>query len=260
VVVADIDRPAAESTAEELRSIGVRAVAQQCDVSDRTSVEQLADVSWREFGHVDLIVNNAGVLPPVGPLLGSSEADMHWVFGVNAFGVINGCIVFGNRFVDQGTPAHIVNTGSEHSLAMSHAYAGLYTGTKHAILGMSDVLRRELPAFVGVSVLCPGVVRTDLINSGRHRPDEFGGPLPPLEVENPMAGPWGLSADEIGNRTLEGVRRGDFYIVTHPPVRAFVDERYAELAAAFDAQAPRFEGDEFLDTRAQLSAMEASTD
>ena len=114
-------------------------------------------------------------------------------------------------------------------------------------MGLSDVLRRELPEFVGVSVLCPGMVRTDLSRSVRHRQERYGGP-----AETGAFSDRGMEAEEVGLRAVEGMRRGDFIIVTHPPVRELVEERTEEILAAFDAQAPRFDGDEYLDTRAMM--------
>jgi short-subunit dehydrogenase len=176
------------------------------------------------------------------------------VLEVNVLGVWYGCSAFGRRFVEQGTEAHILTTGSENSLGMAHTGAAFYTASKQAVLGLCDVLRYELPEFIGVSVLCPGMVRTNLSNAGTHRPARFGGPTaaaPPLEM--------GMDPDEVGRRAVEGIRRGDFYIVTHPPVRQLVEERAAEALAAFDAQAPRFAGDEAMDTRKLMPPRRART-
>jgi NAD(P)-dependent dehydrogenase (short-subunit alcohol dehydrogenase family) len=156
--------------------------------------------------------------------------------------------VFGRRFIDQGLPAHIVNTGSENSLGVAHTNAAVYTASKHAALGLSDVLRRELPDFIGVSILCPGIVHTDLQRAARNRPDRYGGSV--HHDPRPLPPGIGLPPDEIGSRVVEAIENGSFYIVTHPPVRELVQERTAELLAAFDAQAPRFDGDDYLDTRA----------
>jgi short-subunit dehydrogenase len=136
-------------------------------------------------------------------------------------------------------------------MGVPHTHAGAYTASKHAVLGMSDVLRHELPDFIKVSVLCPGIVPSRLGEAARNRPDRFGGPETGGQA-SPVPSGLGLSPDEIGRRVLDGMQVGAFYIVTHPPVRELVDERYAEMTAAFDRQAPRFEGDERLDTRAVM--------
>jgi NAD(P)-dependent dehydrogenase (short-subunit alcohol dehydrogenase family) len=245
VVLADIDAAGAVQAAAELEVPGIRTLGVGLDVTDRDAVEALAERAWAEFGHVELCVNNAGVFPPISRAISIDEADARWVLEVNLMGAWYGCSAFGRRFVEQGTPAHILNTGSENSLGMAHTGAAFYTASKHALLGLSDVLRFELPDFIGVSILCPGMVKTKLSSSVTHRQARFGGPGEP--------GPGsalGLEAEEVGEKAVEGIKRGDFFIVTHPPVRALVEERTEELLAAFDAQAPRYEGDEAIDTRA----------
>lgn len=255
VVVADVEEDKAESAAREIASKGVRSMAIRCDVASQESVEATAERAWSEFGHVDLLFNNAGVSRG-GALLDSTKQDLDWLFAVNFYGVWYGCTAFGRRFVRQGTPAHIVNTGSEHSLGMPHIFAGVYTATKHAVLGFSDVLRRELPEFVGVSVLCPGVVRTEIWNSARNRPAELGGAAEGArEVRAIMER--GLDPLEIGRRTVEGVVRGDFFIVTHPHSRGYAEARWREVSDAFERQAPFKEGDERYDVTAIATEVSA---
>jgi NAD(P)-dependent dehydrogenase (short-subunit alcohol dehydrogenase family) len=132
----------------------------------------------------------------------------------------------------------------------------LQRASKHAVLGLSDVLRRELPDFIGLSIVCPGIVTTQLQSALRNRPERYGGPTSREPRRGPQAG-IGLMPDEVGMSVVEGIERDDFYIVTHPPVRELVEERAAEILSAFDAQAPRFEGDERLDTRAVLRGLSA---
>jgi NAD(P)-dependent dehydrogenase (short-subunit alcohol dehydrogenase family) len=227
VVVADIDGERATAAADEVGGTGVA-----CDVTDRDAVEQLAASAWEQHGHVDVVVNNAGVFPPFASVLDTDERDARWVLDVNLMGVWHGCAAFGKRFVEQGTPAHILNTGSENSLGVPHTHAAFYTASKHAVLALSDVLRRELPEFVGVSVLCPGMVATDLATGGRHRPEHFGGPAP--------TNPWldldaGMAPEDVGTLAVDGMRRGDFLIMTHAPVREIADARARDVVDAFEA-------------------------
>jgi NAD(P)-dependent dehydrogenase (short-subunit alcohol dehydrogenase family) len=244
VVATDIDEASASAAARALSGSGPEVVGRHVDVTDRRSLEDVADWSWGHFGHVDILVNNAGVFPPMAPCIDVNEDDARWVLEVNIMGVWYGFSVFGQRFVAQGTEAHILTTGSENSLGMAHTGAAFYTASKHAVLGMSDVLRDELPEFIGVSLLCPGGVATNIVNSARNRPERLGGPVEPVTVSE-----FGMDPDEVGRLAVEGVRRGDHFIVTHPPVREIVEERADEVLAAFDAQAPRYPGDEALDTR-----------
>lgn len=245
VIVADVERGRADEVAKEIAALGVKSVGLACNVAREESVEALAEEAWKWFGSVDLLFNNAGVSGGTW-LLESSAKDLRWLFEVNVFGVWYGCKAFGRRFKEQGTEAWIVNTGSEHSLGLPHIQAGFYTATKHAVLGLSDVLRSELPPHIGVSILCPGVVRTDFWNASRNRPVEHGGPAEaPKEIRAIMER--GKDALEIGRQAVAGVERGDFYIVTHPHARTYVEKRSAEILAAFDAQAPFREGEERYD-------------
>ncbi len=238
VVVADIDVDGAEAVAAELVDGGTRAVATACDVTDRGSVETLADLAWETCGRVDLVFNNAGIVGELSPCIEIDEAAARAVLDVNLIGVWHGCAVFGRRFVEQGGPANVVNTASENSLAAPVLGRAFYTASKHAVLGLSDVLRQELPDDVVVSVLCPGVVASKMTG-----------------MDGEESPPVGLGADEVGRRAVAGAIDGEFYIVTHPPVAAYVEERAEEIAAAFERQAPRFDGDGSLDTRALIAGM-----
>jgi NAD(P)-dependent dehydrogenase (short-subunit alcohol dehydrogenase family) len=181
---------------------------------------------------VDVVANNAGVFPRFASVLDTDETEARWVLEVNLMGVWHGCAAFGRRFVEQGTPAHVLNTGSENSVGIPHTHAAFYTASKHGVLALSDVLRRELPDFVGVSVLCPGMVDTDLAASPGRRHDRFGGPgerNPWLSLEG------GMDPVEVGELAVAGMRRGDFLIMTHASVRQLTDARAEDVAAAFDA-------------------------
>jgi len=132
-------------------------------------------------------------------------------------------------------------------LACPICTGGIYTASKHAVLGLSDVLRQELPEHVKVSVLFSGAVPSRLTEAVRNRPDRFGGAMPAASANLPDG--LGMPADEVGRRVVAGVAAGDFHIMTHGPVREMVDERYEEMRAAFEKQAPRFEDDGYLNTR-----------
>ena len=238
VVIADVDVDGITELAGELATRGVRSLAVPCDVTERAVLEALAERAWSELGRVDVLCNNAGV--GVTNLVAETSAnDVQWIFAVNVFGVLNGCAAFVPRLQAAGRPAHILNTGSEHSLGVPFPGMGVYTATKHAVLGLSDVLRRELAGFdIGVSVLCPAVVRTEIWNAGRTRADRFGGPVQSPEAFRQFM-ETGMDPDEVGRIAVAGIERNDFVILTHPEVRAIADERARIVAAAFDQYFPR---------------------
>jgi len=233
VVVADVDAARATEAATELARGGVRSLGVGCDVTERAAVEALAERAWSAFGRVDILCNNAGV-GILAPIVETPVRDAEWVFAVNVWGVIHGCQVFVPRFIAAGRPAHVLNTGSEHSVGIPFPGMGIYTATKHAVLALSDVLRRELePHRIGVSILCPGVVRTEIWNAGRSRPERFGGRQEsPAEFASFLEA--GMDPDDVGRIAVAGIAAGDFFIMSHPEVRAVPEARCQDVLAAFD--------------------------
>lgn len=233
VVVADVDVARAGEVAAELERAGVRSIAVRCDVTERASVEALAERAWSAFGRVDVLCNNAGV-GTLGTVAETPVRDAEWIFAVNVWGVLHGCQVFVPRFLAAGRPAHVLNTGSEHSVGIPFPGMGIYTASKHAVLALSDVLRRELePNGIGVSILCPGVVRTDIWNAGRSRPDRFGGRQEsPPEFASMLDS--GMDPDEVGRIAVAGIEAAEFFIMSHREVRAVAEGRCRDVMAAFD--------------------------
>lgn len=247
VVIADIELDAAQAVEAEINATGAGCLAIAVDVTDEASVIRMRDTVCDVFGSVDILVNNAGVMHPTKPLFETTSADLDWVMSVNVGGVMNGIRSFVPLFVEQGTPAWILNTASEHSLGVPHLGGGLYTASKHAVLGLSDVLRRELPDHIGISVLCPGIVGTTLWKASERRQDRYGG----AEAGSAQAGAAmqhiGMPAEDVAQATIRGLGEETFFIVTHPHAVEFGQARWGEIESAFAAQAPRFEGDEKYD-------------
>lgn len=243
VAVADIEADAACAVAAEVAEAGVRAVGLTVDVADAASVATLADSSWHEFGNVDILINNAGVMPALSPLHECDAADFDWVFAVNVRGAMNGIRAFVPRFLQTNRPSRVVNTASEHALGVPHVGGGVYTASKHALLGLSDVLRRELPGHVKVSVLCPGIVDSTLWRAGERRQAQFGGPWAVPEQGGAFMRQIGMPAAEVAAMAVEGIRTGEFYIVTHPHAVGVANRRWKEVEEAFSRQAPRRDGD-----------------
>ncbi|WP_420610394.1 SDR family NAD(P)-dependent oxidoreductase [Candidatus Poriferisodalis sp.] len=237
VAVADIDVAAAEQTAAQVRSAGdagvAEAVAVACDVTDHDALDELARELCAAHGTPGLVCANAGVSAAGGPLLDGEASDARWVLEVNFFGVLATLRAFGRRMAAVGTPGWLLATGSEHSLGLPHAGAGAYTASKHAVLGLCEVMRAELPPHLGVSVLCPGLTSSKLWASGGRRPSAFGGPTEPQPIAQAII-ERGMPADVVAQRALDGVAAGHFIIPTHYNARSYADSRAGEVAAAFD--------------------------
>lgn len=244
VVIADIDAEAGLRVRAEVESRGVRAVAIQTDVSNRASVEALAEQAFLEMGAVHVVCNNAGVATG-GPLADMSDGDWAWVLGVNLYGVIHGIQSFVPRLIEQGHGGHVVNTSSLAGL-VSVPGLGIYNTTKFAVVAISETLRFELAEHsIGVSVLCPGIVKTRIGESARNRPEKLGGarPDPFVGIPNAALPPerrgqplieTGMEPEEVGRDVARAVRENELYVLTHPAAKAIVEKRFERILAAFD--------------------------
>ena len=234
VVVADIDLASAQRVAD---SIGEQAMACYVDVTQLDSVEAMRDAALHHFGAVHLLCNNAGVW--IGALMVEADIkDWQFLVNVNLFGVIHGIKAFLPLLVEQGE-GHIVNTASMGGL-ISGPPEGLYTTTKFAVVGLSESLLMEVAdKGVGVSVLCPGLVDTNLTTkSFEVRPAQFD---PGVRHDQPAPDTAsGLSPLAVGERVVDAVREGEFYIITHDDYREIIAMRHQGIIDALDAHARRY--------------------
>ena len=225
VVLADIEPGALGQAEKELKAKGAPVLAVRCDVSKAADMEALAKKTVDGFGAVHIVCNNAGVVPPAGPLWERTEADWQWVLGANLWGVIHGVRIFVPIMLQQGTEGHIVNTASLAGL-VSVPWLGIYNVTKHAVVTFSETLYRELAATgaaVKVSVLCPAWVRTRLADADRNRPAELQNPereknAQELAIEQAVRGflDSGISTEEVADAVVSAIEEERLYILTHP--------------------------------------------
>ncbi len=234
VVVADIDLAKAQTVAS---SLGEQAMACRVDVASLASVESLRDAAMERFGSVHLLCNNAGVW--IGAMMHDADIkDWQYLINVNLYGVIHGVKAFLPLLVAQGE-GHIVNTASMGGL-ISGPPEGLYTTTKFAVVGLSEALLMEVAdKGVGVSVLCPGLVNTNLITqSSAVRPDEFDSGIDHQQPAPDVAN--GISPLVVGEQVIDAVRDAGFYIITHDEYRDIIAMRHDGILDALDAHAKRY--------------------
>ena len=236
IVAADIERDAAQRTADRLKKNGALAIAVEVDVARSDSVKALADISWQTFGGCHLLCNNAGVSVQ-RPLAECSEADWNWILSVNVLGIANAISAFVPAMQQQRQPAHIVNTASMAGLIPLPDF-GPYVASKYAVVGLSEVLQQELAADgIGVSILCPGVVDTRIHESDRNRHD--GPTLTNEKTTDGMQTDFDeaftrvLSPAEVASITLRAVRENLLYVPTHPEWLPLVSQRTHSLHNAF---------------------------
>lgn len=234
VVVADIDENKALAVAADL---GAQAMACTVDVSNLESVEALRDAALEHFGAVHLLCNNAGVW--IGALMQDADIkDWQYLINVNLYGVIHGVKAFLPLLMEQGE-GHIVNTASMGGL-ISGPPEGLYTTTKFAVVGLSEALLLEVAdKGVGVSVLCPGLVNTNLISqSFAVRPEALDSGIDHQQPAPDVAA--GISPLSVGEQVLDAVRENGFYVITHDDYRDIIAMRHDGILAALDAHTERY--------------------
>jgi NAD(P)-dependent dehydrogenase (short-subunit alcohol dehydrogenase family) len=223
-----------------LTDAGIPASYVVADVTDRAQVEALADTAWDTYGHVDVIVNNAGMMLPNQPMLDTDLEDVERIFAVDFYGVWHGSTVFGQRFVEQGSPAAIYNVGSENSLFNGVPMGGPYVATKHAVLAITEALAEEMPDHVEVGLICPGFVRSEL------------GP--------PQAMAFAMDTDRYVATAMQQINAGEFFIVSHAYNMVRINERHAALERAYATYAPRYDGDAEFDVRTLMATMQQAVD
>lgn len=224
VVLSDVEKPALESTAAELRAKGADVRAVVADVSKAADVEALAESTLENYGAVHVLCNNAGVAAGGWPTWTSTLDDWTWILGVNLMGVVHGIRTFLPIMIEQGEEAHIVNTASMAGLM---AGGSLYGVTKSAVVSWSESVYLDLVRGgfkPRISVLCPGYVTTNIANSRRNRPpglsDVGSWPRTPefdaLYRQHLERIERGLDPRAVGAQVLQAIHEERFYILTHP--------------------------------------------
>ncbi len=232
VVIADIHEERIHETVAALTEGGSRALGVRCDVTSDADVARLRDESLAAMGRVDILMNNAGVA-----LLGPPESvpidDWRWILEVNILGIVRGAAAFIPHMLERGS-GHIINTAS---IAGLHAYswdAIPYITSKFGAYGLSEGLFAYLtPHGVGVSVLCPGLVNTNLAENARFLGAEDRDSwfyMPERLLNNP------ISADRVGPMVADAVEADQFLILTHPEDGIYLAERRADLEATLRAE------------------------
>ncbi len=213
VCIGDLDVERCAEALAAIRSHSSQSHALACDVTREADLQTAADWLQREWGGVDVVVNNAGVAQ-MGGIAETSLADWQWTVDINLLGVVRGCKVFAPLLRAQGG-GHLVNIASMAGLVhMPHASA--YNATKAAVVALSETLQLELePEGIRVSVVCPAFFRTDLARNMRAATPELERMTKRL-VERAR-----IDADEIADRVFQGVARGDPHILTHPEAKRF---------------------------------------
>lgn len=249
VVIADIRKNALDEAMAGFEGGGLAAHAVRLDVTDRDEWVKAADEAESVFGKIHVLVNNAGVGVAGKPMQNATYKDWDFSLGVNVGGVVNGLVTVLPRMLAHGEDGHVVTTSSTGGF-FAVGGAGLYCTTKFAVAGMMETLATDLKGTnIGASVFFPGPVRTSLGQTTEevrpaHLRDEAasgagGGQrrrdIPPFDPNIFM------DPEEVGERVLRGIRRGDLFIMSHPEFKDGIMARNAALLRAIPQDPPNEE-------------------
>lgn len=246
VMLADIEADALDAAVESLRAGGARDIGGcVCDVADLASLGRAAEATYAAFGKVHVVCNNAGVAG------GSGVDDIaidtwRWVIDVNLMGVAHGIKTFLPHMRAHGEGGHFVNSASMAGLASGLGFSP-YSASKFAVVNMSEGLAAQVaPLGIGVSVVCPGFVRTRIAESARNRPARYGAPRRPdpasaagaLAVKQAALAATGLDPMAVAAQVLDAVRENRLYVFTHTDDawREDVQQRFDAILAALDSR------------------------
>ncbi|WP_375202769.1 SDR family NAD(P)-dependent oxidoreductase [Hyphococcus sp.] len=234
VAIADIRQDAIDAALDALDSHEATGLCM--DVSSRTEFAEAADEAERRLGPVSLVFNNAGI-NLFQTIDESSYDDWDWVLGVNLHGVINGVQTFVPRMKERGKGGHVVNTASMASF-LAGPVPGIYNCSKFAVRGLSESLRYSLaPHRIGVSALCPGLVKSHIYASDDVRPEALASRGKPVDAafnaQLAKVHEAGMEPEEVAAKTIEAIRENKFYIFPHPEFRDELREVFDEIIADY---------------------------
>lgn len=238
VMLADLDAEGLERAVAELATDSNAVSSIVCDVADAGAIEEAAQKTVDHFGKVHIVANNAGVA------LGGDPGDIplkdwRWIVDINLMGVVHGVEVFTPLIKSHGEGGHFINTASMAG-HVSPGGMGPYNATKYAVVGYSEGLKSELmPHKIGVSVLCPGWVRTKIHTTGFDRPSntisEEDARQDPQFQEMDAVINGGLDPDQVADWTIECVESDRLYVFTHESMKIGIDMKYAQIQADYEA-------------------------
>jgi NAD(P)-dependent dehydrogenase (short-subunit alcohol dehydrogenase family) len=241
VMLGDIDQSALDDAVATLRADGVDAHGVMCDVRKLDDVERLADEAFRVFGEVHVVFNNAGIAY-AGPIVQTSHDDWRFVIDVDLWGPIHGVEAFLPRLIAQGGESHIVFTSSFAGL-IPNVGLGPYCVAKYGVVALAETLAREVrPNGIGVSVLCPMIVETNLLaNTERVRSDDYGPARSEAQTVQQLASAPEddsvLNVEDVARLTTEAILANRLYVLPHRAARESIQRRFGRIDRTFDEQA-----------------------
>jgi NAD(P)-dependent dehydrogenase (short-subunit alcohol dehydrogenase family) len=222
------------------RQQGERVHAIRLDVTDREAMARAADETERRFGKVHVLFNNAGI-DPSGPFKQATYADWDYAVAVNLGGVINGVQTFLPRILRHGEGGHIFSTASLAGLIVMPAQMVMYYATKAAVIAFMESIRGELAADqIGVSVLCPGPIKSRIHESGQNRPERFragsGFRQAEEQLSRRVVSDLWMEPEAVGRMCLKAIQNNELYVITHGEWREAFQQRVNAILAAMPTE------------------------
>jgi len=240
VVMADIQKDAVEQAAHGLSGTNKRVMPVRIDVTQEQSVVDALGEAERNFGKLHIACNNAGVPMHGKKLVDVPPSDWEFVIGVNVWGIIHGIRHFVPAILRHGEAGHVVNTASVAGFQNRRGTdQGPYSMSKYAALSLSEALEHELEGTnVGVSVLCPGPINTNIASGARNRPDHMGGPKDPVHDAGVLAerlATTGLDPRKVGERVVDAIRTKTFYAFVSAAPADVIKARHRRIEDALNS-------------------------
>ena len=241
IVLADIEQDALDIAVKKISSIGVESCGINIDVMHKDSVDHLLNESVKAFSKVHILCNNAGVASTVvaDGIWELDEKDWDWVLGVNFYGTLYGIQSFVPHMIKHKEEGHVLNTISLAGILPGEAIYGV---SKHAALALSESLwqgLKNIKANIGASVLCPGFVNTNIIESNRNRPDHLSSSNKTNFILKKLASSVlkrGKEPNEIADTTFDAIKQNHFYILPHTSYDDMIKERFSRILARTEPQ------------------------
>ncbi len=236
LVLVDIEEGPLREAEVALTANGATVLALKADVGNGASMAATTKQALDKFGVIHLIINNAGVGGGGGPMWEISEADWKWALDVNLWGALHAIRLLLPPLLASGEEGHVLSTASIAGLT-STPFMGPYTASKHAVVAVSECLAKELElvkARVGVSVLCPGFVKTKIASSHRNRPGGTAGAEASADAKKFAAVldqlvAAGIPPEQIADAVVDAVRTSRFYVLTHPEMKPQIEKRMEQI-------------------------------
>ena len=247
IVIADIRQDAIDAALDALRARGIAAHGIRLDITDRQAWDAAADEAERVFGPVHLLFNTAGV-SIFGPIEKATYDDYDWIFGVNLGGVVNGHQTLVPRMIAHGEGGHIVNTASLGAF-FANSGAGIYSTSKFAVHGLSMAMRDALGKYgIGVSVLCPANIRSNIAESVKTRPAHLSNSGFEVDAREIAAlheiYSQGMDPEELAGHVKAAIEADRFYVIPYPEARPMLEVAFQQVLDALPPPDSDLEGQE----------------